>query len=117
MQSLQLGGGNNSSAAPQNIRRLNRLPLIAAGAIGALFLGVIVYGLASRGLVFGTKSDTAATDGAPATTFADQMKRGVADGIIGDGREQPQLPVQEAEAKPVQQIHSCRRNNLSRRRG
>lgn len=102
-QSLQLGGGNSGAAAPQNIRRLNRLPLIVAGVLSALFLGVIVYGLASRGLVFGPKSDTGATDGAPATTFADQMKRGVADGIIGDGREQPQLPVQEAEAKSVQQ--------------
>ncbi len=102
-QSLQLGGSNGSAGGPQNIRRLNRFPIIIAAVLGALFLGVIFYGLASRGLVFGPKPDSTTSGGAPATTFADQMKRGVADGIIGDGREPEQVPAREAEAKPTQQ--------------
>ncbi len=103
-QSLQLGGAANSAAAPQNIRRLNRLPLIAGGVVGLLLLGVVFFGLMSRGLVFRQQTDIAASGGAPATTFADQMKRGVADGIIGDGQQQQQQPVmvQETEAKPAQ---------------
>lgn len=102
-QSLQLGGRGGNATAPQNIRRLNRLPLIAGGVLGLLFLGVIFYGLMSRGLVFRQQTDIAASGGAPATTFADQMKRGVADGIIGDGQPQPQpLPVQETETKSAQ---------------
>lgn len=101
-QSLQLGGGPGGTAAPKDIRRLNRLPIIAAAVLGILFLAVIFYGLTSRGLVFRSTSDAGTRGGAPATTFADQMKRGVADGIIGDGQPQP-LPTQDTEPKPVQQ--------------
>lgn len=103
-QSLQLGGGASNAAGPQNIRRLNRLPIILAGVLGLLFLGVIFYGLMSRGLIFRSQADISNSGGAPATTFADQMKRGIADGIIGDGQQQQQLPpAQDPEAKPVQQ--------------
>ena len=88
-QSLQLGGGHGGTGAPKDIRRLNRLPIIAAAVLGILFLAVIFYGLTSRGLVFRSTSDAGTGGGAPATTFADQMKRGVADGIIGDGQQSP----------------------------
>ncbi|MEY9607106.1 type IV secretory pathway VirB10-like protein [Bradyrhizobium diazoefficiens] len=88
-QSLQLGGGPGGTGAPKGIRRLNRLPIIAAAVLGILFLAVIFYGLTARGLVFRSTSDTGSIGGAPATTFADQMKRGVADGIIGDGQQPP----------------------------
>jgi type IV secretion system protein VirB10 len=88
-QSLQLGGGPGGTGAPKDIRRLNRLPIIAAAVLGILFLAVIFYGLTSRGLVFRSTSDAGTGGGAPATTFADQMKRGVADGIIGDGQQSP----------------------------
>ncbi|MCP1784627.1 IncP-type conjugal transfer protein TrbI [Bradyrhizobium japonicum] len=88
-QSLQLGGGPGGTGAPKDIRRLNRLPIIAAAVRGILFLAVIFYGLTSRGLVFRSTSDAGTGGGAPATTFADQMKRGVADGIIGDGQQSP----------------------------
>ncbi|MBR0866676.1 type IV secretory pathway VirB10-like protein [Bradyrhizobium diazoefficiens] len=89
-QSLQLGGGPGGTGAPKDIRRLNRLPIIAAAVLGILFLAVIFYGLTSRGLVFRSTSDAGTGGGAPATTFADQMKRGVADGIIGDGQQSPE---------------------------
>ena len=103
-QSLQLGGAASNAAAPQKIRRLNRLPLIVAGVVGLLFLGVIFFGLMSRGLIFRSQSDITTTSGAPASTFADQLKRGVADGIIGDGQQQQQpVAVQDTDAKPVQQ--------------
>lgn len=103
-QSLRLGGATSSAAGSQQIRRLNRLPLIVAGVLGLLFLGVIFFGLMSRGLIFRSQSDINTSGGAPATTFADQMKRGVGNGIIGDGQQQQQpLPVQDTEAKPVQQ--------------
>jgi hypothetical protein len=35
-----------------NIRRLNRLPIIAAIVLAVLFFAVIIYGLSSRGLYF-----------------------------------------------------------------
>ncbi|RZN12637.1 IncP-type conjugal transfer protein TrbI [Bradyrhizobium sp. Leo121] len=98
-QSLQLGGG---TGAPKDIRRLNRLPIIAAAVLGIVFLAVIFYGLTSRGLAFRSTPDTGSTGGAPATTFADQMKRGVADGIIGDG-QQPPPAAPTPEPKPAPQ--------------
>ena len=48
-QSLQLGGGPGGTGAPKDIRRLNRLPIVAAAVLGILFLAVIFYGLTSRG--------------------------------------------------------------------
>jgi len=102
-QSLQLGGGPSGSGPTQNIRRLNRLPIIAAVVFGVLFLAVIFYGLMSRGLIFGSKPDTNVSGGAPATTFADQMKRGVADGIIGDGQQPQPMPAPVSEPQPAPQ--------------
>ena len=102
-QSLQLGGGPSGSGPTQNIRRLNRLPIIAAIVLSVLFLAVIFYGLMSRGLIFGSKPDTNVAGGAPATTFADQMKRGVADGIIGDGQQAQPLSAPVSESKPTPQ--------------
>lgn len=101
-QSLQLGGGSGGTGAPKDIRRLNRLPIIAAAVLGIVFLAVIFYGLTSRGLAFRSTSDTGSIGGAPATTFADQMKRGVADGIIGDG-QQPPPAAATPEPKPAPQ--------------
>ncbi|UGA48862.1 IncP-type conjugal transfer protein TrbI (plasmid) [Bradyrhizobium barranii subsp. apii] len=101
-QSLQLGGGSGGTGAPKDIRRLNRLPIIAAAVLGIVFLAVIFYGLTSRGLVFRSTSDTGSIGGAPATTFADQMKRGVADGLIGDG-QQPPPAAPTPEPKPAPQ--------------
>lgn len=102
VQSLQLGGAPAAATGKKDIRRLNRLPIIGAIVVLVLFLGVSFFGLTSRGLVFRSSSDIDTT-GSPATTFADQMKRGVADGIIGDGQQQQQLPVQETQAKQTRE--------------
>jgi type IV secretion system protein VirB10 len=105
VQSLELGGPATSGNAKPNIRRLNRLPIIVAIVLVVLFLAVIFFGLTSRGLIVKRASDVTTSGGAPATSFADQLKRGVTDGIIADPtlqavaaappverREEPQNP-------------------------
>ncbi len=83
VQSLQLGAGNQTD--DQNgMRRLNRLPIIIAIVIVALFVGVVVIGLAWRGLPFNRNNDIDSASNTPATNFGDQLKRGVTDGIIGE---------------------------------
>lgn len=77
-QSLQL------SHPPKHIRRVNRLPLFIAGAMMVLFFAIIVAGLASRGI--GHRADLGpdkSSDGS-ASSFAENIKRGVADGIIAE---------------------------------
>lgn len=80
-QSLQL------SHTPKHIRRVNRLPLFVAGAMMIIFFAVIVAGLASRGI--GHRSDIGAevSSGGSASSFAENIKRGVADGIIAEPLE------------------------------
>ncbi|PZR94718.1 MAG: conjugal transfer protein TrbI [Stutzerimonas stutzeri] len=95
VQSLKLGGAAAAATVRKDIRRLNRLPIIVAIVVLVLFLGVIFYGLTSRGLIFRGAPDVATPGGQPATTFADQLKRGVTDGIIGD-----QPPVQPIIVTP-----------------
>ncbi|WP_064713603.1 IncP-type conjugal transfer protein TrbI [Rhizobium bangladeshense] len=87
MQSLNLGGSNNSQS-PASIRRINRLPIAVVIVLLVMFLGIIVYGLASRGLYFGRDSGPDTSSGNPASTYADQIKRGVTDGIIGEPQQQ-----------------------------
>ena len=85
-QSLKLGGQNDNSAP--KIRRLNRLPVVIAIVLAVLFFAVIIYGLTSRGLYFQDDPGMGAgTGGNPASTYADQLKRGIGDGIIGDPTE------------------------------
>ena len=95
-ESLKLGGLEEKDG-PQ-IRRLNRVPIIIAIVLVVAFLAVIIYGLTSRGLQFGGPDDGQSTV-RPATTDADQLKRGIPDGIIGEPEPvvlQP-TPVQPAE--------------------
>ncbi|AAB92439.1 conjugal transfer protein TrbI (plasmid) [Sinorhizobium fredii NGR234] len=83
VQSLRLGAANE--AEDQNgMRRLNRLPIIVAIVIVALFVGFVVIGLAWRGLPFNRNNDIHSASNTPATNFGDQLKRGVTDGIIGE---------------------------------
>lgn len=82
VQSLQLGGA--PADRQPNIRRINRLPVIVAIVLVLLFLGVIFYGLSSRGLNFRGNPDIGGPGGNPASTFGDELKRGVPDGIIGE---------------------------------
>ncbi|KUM24392.1 conjugal transfer protein TrbI [Mesorhizobium loti] len=85
VQSLQLGGSPNSNRA--QMRRVNRLPIIVAIVLVVLFLGVIFYGLSSRGLYFRNQPDNGGQGGPPASSYGDQLKRGVPDGIIGEPAE------------------------------
>lgn len=89
-QSLDLNPAGGRPTAPK-IRRLNRLPVIAAIVFVVLFFGVIVYGLMTRGLSF--RGDGGLDGGGPpASTYADQVKRGAPDGVIDDPT--PALPAQ-----------------------
>lgn len=81
-ESLKLGGVD--PAVGPKIRRLNRVPVIIAIALVVVFLAVIFYGLTSRGLRFGDNADGAATGSRSASSYADQLTRGVPDGIIGE---------------------------------
>ena len=99
VQSLKLGGSPEAEEA-RGIRRLNRLPVIVAIVLVIVFFAVIFYGLTSRGLYFRRAAgiDTASSN--PATTYADQLKKGVSNGIIGDQQEaqtfQPAPPQPDA---------------------
>jgi type IV secretion system protein VirB10 len=107
VQSLQLGT-SNQSPDEKGMKRLNRVPLFVSIAILVLFLAVLVYGLSSRGLRFGQHDPNDGGSGTPASTFADQLKRGVKDGIIGDREEQQQVfqptpvPQPQEAARPAE---------------
>ncbi len=100
VQSLNLGGAPNSQA-PSTIRRINRLPIVVIIVLAVAFLGVIFYGLASRGLYFGRYTGPGTSSGNPASTFADQIKRGVTDGIIGEPQQQTTF-----QPTPVEKKHA-----------
>ena len=100
VQSLQLGGTTNAEAE-SGIKRINRLPIIVVIVLVIAFLGVIFYGLSSRGLYFGKDSGPETSSGNPASTFADQIKRGVTDGIIGEPQQQTTFQPTPVETKQV----------------
>ncbi|CVI24891.1 hypothetical protein AGR1A_pAt20566 [Agrobacterium fabacearum CFBP 5771] len=83
VQSLNLGGAQNSQAQSA-MRRINRVPIIVIVVLTIAFLGVIFFGLASRSLYFGRNTGPDIGSCNPASTYADQIKRGVTDGIIGE---------------------------------
>ncbi|TAI60746.1 IncP-type conjugal transfer protein TrbI [Bradyrhizobium sp. Leo170] len=101
-QSLKLGGAPEG-AEGRGIRRLNRLPIIVAIVLVIVFFAVIFYGLTSRGLYFRREAgiDTASSNSA--STYADQLKKGVANGIIGDQEAQTfqPAPPQPDRRKPA----------------
>jgi type IV secretion system protein TrbI len=98
VQSLNLGGAPNSQAQ-SGMRRINRLPIAAIIVLVLAFLGVIFVGLASRGLYFVKDSGPETSSGNPASTFADQIKRGVTDGIIGEPQQQATFQPTPADPK------------------
>lgn len=102
VQSLKLGGAANTEAE-SGIRRINRLPIIVLIVLLLAFLGVIFYGLASRGLYFGKDTGPQTSSGNPASTFADQIKRGVTDGIIGEPQQQTTFQPTPAETRQAQE--------------
>lgn len=83
VQSLQLGT-SGPQGSDGGMRRLNRLPIIAAIVFVVLFIGMVVVGLSWRGLSLGGGDGVERASNSPATSFGDQLKRGVGDGIIGD---------------------------------
>ncbi len=96
---LKLGVADSTSAP--RIRRLNRLPIIVAIALVVLFLAVIFYGLTSRGLRFGDRDSGFTPGSQPASTHADQLTRGVPDGIIGEPAPPTFQPVPAAPREPA----------------
>ncbi|NSZ09681.1 IncP-type conjugal transfer protein TrbI [Agrobacterium tumefaciens] len=100
VQSLKLGGAQNSQVA-SGIRRINRLPIVVVIVLAVAFLGIIFYGLTSRGLYFGRDKGPETSSGDPASTFADQIKRGVTDGIIGEPQQQTTFQPTPVETKQV----------------
>ncbi|MGV1822697.1 IncP-type conjugal transfer protein TrbI [Agrobacterium sp. CG160-95] len=86
VQSLQLGT-SSQGGGEGGMRRLNRLPIIAAIVFIVLFIGVVVIGLSWRGLSFNRGNDLDGASNSPATSFGDQLKRGIGDGIIGDPQD------------------------------
>lgn len=108
VQSLQLGT-SIPSGSDGGMRRLNRLPIIAAIVFIVLFIGVVIAGLTWRGLTFGGRSGLESASNSPATTFGEQLKRGVGDGIIGDPSERETFqptptPTVERESEPEQRV-------------
>lgn len=121
VQSLQLGTAGNADDQ-QSMRRLNRLPIIVAIVIIVLFFGVVIVGLSWRGLSFNRGNELDSTSASPATTFGDQLKRGVTDGIIGEPEQrevfQPtpvvveREPVREAVVERQNEVRTERRSQL-----
>ncbi|AYM60991.1 IncP-type conjugal transfer protein TrbI [Agrobacterium fabrum] len=102
VQSLKLGGAANSQAN-SGIKRVNRLPVIVVIALLVIFLGIIFFGLASRGLYFGKDNGPDTSSGNPASTYADQLKRGVTDGIIGEPQPQTTFQPPPVETKRAEE--------------
>ncbi|RWB25070.1 MAG: conjugal transfer protein TrbI, partial [Mesorhizobium sp.] len=104
VQSLKLGGAPNKDSEA-GIRRINRLPIITVIVLVIAFLGVIFYGLTSRGLLVRQNTGPGDGSGNPASTFADQLKRGVGDAIIGEPQQTTTLqptPVEtQVEKEPA----------------
>ncbi|MFN3321579.1 MAG: IncP-type conjugal transfer protein TrbI [Allorhizobium sp.] len=105
VQSLQLGGAANAEAESR-IKRINRLPIIVVIVLVIAFLGVIFYGLSSRGLYFSKDGGPDTSSGNPASTFADQIKRGVTDGIIGEPQQQTTFQPTSVETKQAEEKSS-----------
>jgi type IV secretory pathway VirB10-like protein len=80
-EALKLGGEGESGP---RIRRLNRVPIIVAIVLVVTFFGIIIYGLSSRGLRFGSDELSTTPGSGPASRFGDQLTQGVPDGIIGE---------------------------------
>lgn len=97
MQPLQLSPADPSHDQA-NMRRVNRLPIALTILAIVLVLGVIVMGLSLRGFSSGRGDEIDGAADAPATSFADQLKRGIANGIIGEPAErEPFQPTPAAE--------------------
>lgn len=113
VQSLRLEAPA-SSGGQQEMRRLNRLPILVTIVIVILFLAVVFVGLTWRGFSFSRESEPGSASSTPATSFGDQLKKGVADGIIGEPEKQeifqpvPIVPRAEQRQEPVIERRAAR---------
>ncbi|MFN7088953.1 MAG: IncP-type conjugal transfer protein TrbI [Allorhizobium sp.] len=82
-----MSGGQGSQQG--RIRRLNRLPLAFALGLVVLVLATVIFGLSSRGLWRKGSGEVTIDDRGPASTFPENLKRGVGDGVIGENPEPP----------------------------
>lgn len=98
MSSIDLNAGPDEDRP--KIRRLNRLPIFIFIGLAVLFFGVIIWGLSQRGLMRGGEQPDQ-TQGQPASDFADEIKRGIGDGVIGEPRADPVI-IRETAAEEEQ---------------
>ncbi|MGK9263914.1 IncP-type conjugal transfer protein TrbI [Sinorhizobium meliloti] len=112
VQSLHLGASAHADDE-NSMRRINRLPIIIAIVLVALFVGVVVIGLSWRGLPFARNGDIDSASNTPATNFGDQLKRGIADGIIGEPVEREAFqPTPAVEQKVEEEAPAVARRPL-----
>ncbi|AOG12555.1 IncP-type conjugal transfer protein TrbI [Agrobacterium sp. RAC06] len=94
-EALQLSGApqvltaRSGNRVGQRMQRLNRLPVILVLAGAILVIATIVFGLSSRGLWRSGQGSEDGLDRRPATSFADTLKQGIGDGIIGENPPPP----------------------------
>lgn len=88
MSSIDLNAGPDEDRP--KIRRLNRLPIFIFIGLAVVFFGVIIWGLSQRGLLRSGEQPEQ-SQGQPASDFADEIKRGIGDGVIGEPRPDPVL--------------------------
>ena len=98
-QSLQLS--HPPEGQSQTMRRLSRLPVLVTLGLILIFFAVIIFGLAGRGF-YGRQAQQEDAAGIPASNYADQLKRGIQDGIIGEPEPADRFKPQPPETAPKQ---------------
>lgn len=98
-QSLKLGPTATGLA---RIRRVNRMPIVAAFLLSVSVFAMVIYGISLRGMRSGDEAGVTIGGLPPASTYADQLTRGVPDGIIGEPTPLPvqPTPIVPSEASP-----------------
>jgi type IV secretion system protein VirB10 len=76
--------GPLQAANVAGLRRLNRVPIVLVIGLLVLVIATVVFGLASRGLWDRRSPDDGEGNAGPASDFAETLKRGVSDAIIGE---------------------------------
>lgn len=86
----------------RGLRRLNRLPLLGVFLAVLIVLATIVLGLSSRGSWRNVNEGDGPGEPRPASSFAENLKRGVGDGIIGEPQPgPPPRPAPEVAREPL----------------
>lgn len=105
VQSLQLGTPSNLGEST-SMRRVNRVPIALGATAILIFFAVVVLGLSWRGSAFNGEGGIEGGSEAPASSFGDQLKRGISDGIIGDPTERETFQPAPPDAVPEQSQRS-----------